>query len=229
MNQTSSHFPQKRHGFTLIELLTVIAIIAILASILIPVVGSVREKARGVKCVSNLRSTSAGLISFILENEGILDSFTGGSSTQGLWSRELRDIGYFGPQSESVVCPAWPSDRPFNDWDTYGLNLFDSRATRISEGGVNSLRMNFNNPDINPTRYILLADSINGEGRQIFRLWARNATPTGSIHLRHSDRANIAFLDGHVGAHGSDTLGKLEPTLLSGYDLDRAMVDFDQE
>jgi prepilin-type processing-associated H-X9-DG protein len=213
----------------LIELLTVIAIIAILASILIPVVGSVREKARTVKCVSNLRTTSTGLIAFIMENGGILDSFTGGSSTQGLWSRELRDLGYFGPESESIVCPAWPSNRRFNDWDTYGLNLFDSRATRISEGGVNSLRMNFNHPDINPTRYILLADSINGEGRQIFRLWATTASPTGSLHLRHSDRANVAFLDGHVGAHGADTLAKLEPTVLSGYNIDRAIVQFDQD
>ena len=44
-----------RSGFTLIELLTVIAIIAILAAILIPVVGSVRASARSSVCQSNLR------------------------------------------------------------------------------------------------------------------------------------------------------------------------------
>ena len=39
-------------GFTLIELLTVIAIIGILNSILIPVVASVRESARRAVCAA---------------------------------------------------------------------------------------------------------------------------------------------------------------------------------
>lgn len=48
-------------AFTLIELLTVIAIIGILASILIPVVGRVRESAKVAKCQSNLRQLGLGV------------------------------------------------------------------------------------------------------------------------------------------------------------------------
>ena len=56
-------------AFTLIELLTVIAIIGILAAILIPVVGAVRESARSAECLSNLRQIGNGMLMFTLENE----------------------------------------------------------------------------------------------------------------------------------------------------------------
>lgn len=67
----STHPPTRRHAaFTLVELLVVIGIIALLISILIPVLGKAREQSNAVKCLSNLRQMGMAAMMFAQEHKG---------------------------------------------------------------------------------------------------------------------------------------------------------------
>jgi prepilin-type N-terminal cleavage/methylation domain-containing protein/prepilin-type processing-associated H-X9-DG protein len=58
-----------RRSFSLIELLAVIAIIAILMSMLFPSLARSREMAKRAACMSNQHQVSVGLVTFAAENE----------------------------------------------------------------------------------------------------------------------------------------------------------------
>ncbi len=57
-------------GFTLIELLTVIAIIAVLAAIIFPVMSTVREQTRQTSCLSNMHQLYVAVGIYKADNEG---------------------------------------------------------------------------------------------------------------------------------------------------------------
>ncbi|AHF90362.1 N-terminal cleavage protein [Opitutaceae bacterium TAV5] len=102
-------------AFTLIELLTVIAIIGILAAIIIPVVGKVRESARRAQCVSNLRQIANAVLLFADDHRGILPG--------GIKDKD-NHLGLAGGQT------AWVNR---NNWNMLGAHIADYLGTRLPE------------------------------------------------------------------------------------------------
>jgi prepilin-type N-terminal cleavage/methylation domain-containing protein len=80
-------------GFTLVELLTVIAIIAVLASLLLTAVASAKKKARTMECTSNLHQFTLAL-----------DMFMGDSDGKRPTVDELITGNYL-PSPKSLICP----------------------------------------------------------------------------------------------------------------------------
>lgn len=77
----------RRRGFTLVELLVVVAIIALLVSILLPALNLAREQARSAYGLSNLRQLGAASSSYAEDNGDYLPTYgiKKAGNTQMVW------------------------------------------------------------------------------------------------------------------------------------------------
>ena len=83
-------------AFTLIELLVVIAIIGILASLLLPVLGRAKKKARTLASVNNQKNIAAAYVMYLDDNEGWYPVVAGPASVGGkkgfAWGAGLKPL-----------------------------------------------------------------------------------------------------------------------------------------
>lgn len=90
-----------KKAFTLIELLVVIAIIALLLSIISPALNKVKESARSVICLSNLKQLGVSFEMYVMNND---QSFPAGWNSGKMWMIDL--LSYYNGGDDIRLCPS---------------------------------------------------------------------------------------------------------------------------
>ena len=219
--------------FTLIELLVVVAIIAVLAGMLLPALNQAREKAKGIKCLGNLKQIGAANQLYADDHDDLFVPYTTSTGMAGAgdyWLGEKLDSEYFdlttsprlgpyyGNAKYLTVCPGavLEGDPSHVKGGGYGYN-----GKWLGRHGSSS------SPPVTFKRSTMRAVSTTAAFADCANHGRTNTKPLayspyldpkvhpdgdrtryGSTHFRHSGMAGIAWLDGHS---SSEPVGSLNP------------------
>jgi prepilin-type N-terminal cleavage/methylation domain-containing protein/prepilin-type processing-associated H-X9-DG protein len=203
-----------RLGFTLTELLVVISIIGLLTALLLPSVKMVMASAKGTKCMSNQRQVVIACLAYANDQEGGLPATR---IQSGQYWYDLITTGYIdipkkastatNPFSSSVIagCPEYVyKSAGFTNF-SYGINAY--LAYGDGGSGDNSAHNRWGGSS-NLTLWKEF--KVGAVQRQAARVYFADTDSfwTGANmgnwlsypDLRHRNRMNVVFVDGHTAA-----------------------------
>ena len=214
-------------GFSLVELLVVIAVIAILASLLLPALSAAKQRANLIRCKSNLRQIALGVSLYVMDNDntypsGPIRQVPGVIFDDRFWLETVaQTMGDEWHNQKLFWCPS-TFNRGRLYARTYGYNHYGYRNGNVAESynfrGL-SLSATPGSRDIHPAKessivapanMIELGDNFMaiGEHLEIAEIGYAIARASKIIGLvpadlkiaeqRHQRRANVAFCDTHV-------------------------------
>jgi prepilin-type N-terminal cleavage/methylation domain-containing protein len=127
-------------GFTLGELLVVVTVIALLAGMLIPTIGMVKDRAKRTNCLSNLHHIGAAFAAYAADNEQMVPMTQPSAISQANYYLQLNSVpmglGLIATLNElppkSLYCPANTKashmlNDPSNPWTNLSYPIVDSQ------------------------------------------------------------------------------------------------------
>ncbi len=185
-----SHVPMQ--GFTLIELLVVISIIAVLAALLLPAIGLVKEQANVVTCKSQLRQLGLVILAYAEDNETDIPKTVGANAQMNrvLFDQYVDADNASGTQAYTLWRCTAPELRKLFVWGGWFCYYFNWGA---------------------------LDDGAFPKGRSLARVKRSSDAMLcfdGNLSGRagyHRGRATVLFVDGHVIDRPDDSLKVTHP------------------
>ncbi len=213
----------RRIAFTLIELLVVISIIAVLAAMLLPAIGMVRDAARSQVCQSNLRQVGMAVSTYAGDADGLIPPSSRpawtpidpwswliwgwrGAIEQGRYLGNDQ-VGGSGNYCKTLGCPVQQRDArgPVNPDALHG-SLFNTAgwATYSNNSRLTSITSTPVQPDAGTVMGLIGHPSevyYASDGYWTINNWNSSSSPANVLtypEAPHRQRISVLYLDGHV-------------------------------
>jgi len=212
----------KKFGFTMIELLVVVAIIALLIALLLPVLHNAREKAQVVECGSNLRQLNIAWAGYAHDHNGNLVDPTPGTRNNwvepGTGIQPIRDGTMFNYARDLRIyrCPTEPRETYQR---SYSINDYVGGMEFVKNYVIPAMKME-EVPSPSATFTFLEEYDMRGWNLGSFNLLPMQA-PNGPAWIDppgtwHGSQVNVmSYVDGHITTDRWET-GSPATIVLSG-------------